>query len=220
VVSTIPLPEFILGIEPKLNERYLALAKDMKFRGIKFLHLILDAEFITDNTWIYVPEAKYFFFRIQDRRNWSPTTVPNGKNALTLEIACNKNDEVWNMPDEKVFERCIKDLEDLKLVKRNKVLDYFTENIEHAYPIYTLDYQDKIRTMYNFLSKIKDFIPIGRQGLYRYNNMDHSLKMGILAAMHILHGYPRQKILDIATENIIFDWQDPGYHDGMHRIIE
>lgn len=220
VISTMPLPEFILDVEPKPNEDCVNTAEKMGFRSILFLHIMLDKEFITDNTWIYIPEEKYLFFRIQDRRNWSPTTVPAGKNALTLEIACNKTDAVWNMSNEEIFQRCISGLEDLKLTRRNQVIDYFTERIEHAYPVYTMDYEHKIKTTYSFLSRIKDFISIGRQGLYRYNNMDHSLKMGILTAKHILHGYPKQKVLEIATENIIFDWQDPGYHDGRKNIIE
>lgn len=222
IVSTIPLPEFILNIEPKIDSRYISVAKEMSFRCLKFLHLMLDVEKISDNTWIYVPEEKYFFFRIQDRRNWSPTSVPHKKNALTLEIACNKNDHIWQAPDEEIFQHCIRDIERIGLVTRNFVKGYFTEKVEHAYPIYSLDYNKKIKHMYNFLSKIKDFIPIGRQGLYRYNNMDHSLKMGILTAKHILHGYPRQKIFEIATENTIFDWQDPGYHDGQSKttVIE
>ncbi|MFC1646151.1 hypothetical protein ACFL2Y_03130, partial [Candidatus Omnitrophota bacterium] len=135
---------------------------------------------------------------------------------------CNKDDDIWNAPDEEIFDKCIQDLEKLRLINKNVVSGYFTEKIEHAYPIYSLDYQRKVKHMYNFLSRIKDFIPIGRQGLYRYNNMDHSLKMGILTAKHILHEYPRQKVFEIATENIIFDWQDPGYHDGQPKttIIE
>jgi protoporphyrinogen oxidase len=219
VVSTMPLPEFILDVEPKADNACFSAAEGMKFRSILFLHIMLNREFVTDNTWIYVPEEKYLFFRIQDRRNWSPTTVPPGKNALTMEIACNKNDSVWNMADEEIFQRCISGLEDLKLAKRDQVIDFFTERVEHAYPVYTMDYEQKIKTAYGFLSPIKDFISIGRQGLYRYNNMDHSLKMGILAAKHILYGYPKRKVLEIATENIIFDWQDPGYHDGRKDVI-
>ena len=214
IVSTIPLPELILSIEPKIDDRYLSVAKTMRFRSIRFLHLMLDREQINDNTWIYVPEKKYLFFRIQNRRNWSPTAVPEGKNALTLEIACDKNDAIWNADEKEIVKRCIADLEELGLITADMVSSYFTERIEHAYPIYSIDYQEKIKTIYDFLSRIKDFMPIGRQGLYRYNNMDHSIKMGILAAKHILHTYPRQKIFEIATENIIFDWQDPGYHDG------
>jgi len=205
VVSTIPLPEFMLGIEPKIKENYSSVAGTMRFRGIRFLHLMLDTEHVTDNTWIYIPEEKYLFFRIQDRRNWSPTTVPAGKNALTLEIACNKGDSLWNAPDQAIFERCIKDLEELGLARRNNIIDYFTERAEHAYPIYSLDYRDKVKVAYEFSSGIKDFIPIGRQGLYRYNNMDHSIKMGILAAKHILHAYQRERIFEIATENTVFE---------------
>lgn len=205
VISTIPLPEFIMNTEPKLKDSYLDIAKKIHFRSLKFIHLILNNEYVSENTWIYIPEEKYLFFRVQDRRNWSPTTVPRGKNALTLEIACNKNDYIWNAPDEEIFDRCIKDLESMDLIARNQVADYFTEKTEHAYPIYFLDYQEKIKSLLNVISGIENCLPIGRQGLYRYNNMDHSIKMGILAAEHILLGYPRQKIFEIATENSIFE---------------
>jgi protoporphyrinogen oxidase len=214
IVSTIPLPEFILSLYPRVDDRYTATASNMAFRSIKFFHLMINREFITHDTWIYVPEEKYIFFRIQNRRNWSPTTVPPGQNALTLEIACNKNDAIWNCPDKEIFERCIKDLEDLKLVTREQVTGYFTETIENAYPVYTIDYAEKINIIYKLLANIESFISIGRQGLYRYNNMDHSIKMGILAAWHILRGYPRKKILEIATEHEIFDWQDFSYCNG------
>ena len=214
VISTIPLPEFILSVEPKLEEKYPHTAREMRFRCIRFLHITLSVEQVSQNTWIYVPEEKYPFFRIQDRRNWCPTVVPEKKNALTLEIACNKNDAMWNAPEEEVFDRCMKGLEELKIINRGMVTDYFTQNVDHAYPVYTLDYQQKIKIAYRALSGLKDFIAIGRQGLFRYNNMDHSLKMGLLAAKHILHNYSKKMILEIATEDIIFDWQDPGYHDS------
>lgn len=217
VISTIPIFEFILGIEPKAEDRYLSVAGAMKVRSIKFLHMMLNVEHISDNTWIYVPEEKYLFFRIQDRRNWSPTTVPGGHNALTLEIACNKNDSIWNAPNDQIFERCIKDLEELGLIARHMVTGYFTEKIEYAYPVYSLDYRESVKTLCDFLSGIKDFISIGRQGLYRYNNMDHSMQMGMLTAKHILHGYPRQRIFKIAMENAPFDNSHSKLYFGKGR---
>ena len=158
VVSTIPLPEFILSIEPKVAKECSDVAQDMRFRSIKFIHLLLNIEHVSDNTWIYSPEEKYFFFRIQDRRNWSPTTVADGKNALTLEISCNKGDAIWNASDEEIFEKCIKDLEELRLISRKDVTGYFTETAQHSYPIYSLDYKQRTRMMVDFLSGIKDFI--------------------------------------------------------------
>lgn len=218
VVSTIPLPEFIQNVTPSPDEKVMSLAKSMKFRGIKFLFLAINKNRISDNTWIYIPEKEYIFFRIQEMRNWSPYTVPEGKTGITLEIACNENDEIWNASDEFIFNKCIKDIEKLGLFKRNDVINYFTYKVKHAYPVYYLDYHERVRVLYTYISQIKDFIAIGRQGLFRYNNMDHSIKMGMLAAKHILEGYPKQKVLEIATENIIFDWQDPGYFDGEVKL--
>lgn len=210
VVSTIPLPEFVKMIEPRVEEKYLTTADSMKFRGIRFLFLTVNKPQVTDNTWIYIPEKEYLFFRIQEVRNWSPSMVPEGKTALTLEIACSEKDSIWNASDEEIFNRCIRDLEKLGLVQKRDILDYFSCKVKHAYPIYSLDYQEKVRTVYAYLAQVKNFVSIGRQGLFRYNNMDHSLKMGMLTAKHILEGYPRNKILEVATEDTIFDQQEPG----------
>ncbi|MBN1405941.1 MAG: FAD-dependent oxidoreductase [Candidatus Omnitrophica bacterium] len=210
IVSTMPLPEFMLSIEPKISGSQLHTAKSMAFRGIKFVHITLDKEKITDNTWIYVPEGKYIFFRIQDRRNWSPYVVPEGKNALTLEIACNKGDDIWNMNDNALLKRCVSGLENMGLIRRKDISGYFTESAEHAYPVYSLGYKENVQQAYDFLSGIKNLISIGRQGLYRYNNMDHSIKMGLLAADNILHDNCERDIFSVATEDVIFDWQHSG----------
>lgn len=214
-ISTIPLPELIFCLEPRLSEEAYATAKKMNFRSIKFVHLMLNTDYITDNTWIYIPEKKYIFFRLQDRKNWSPTAVVSGCDALTLEIACDRGDRIWNAPDDEIIRRCLIDLEELGFSLKDKLRGYLIERAEHAYPVYSLDYTQKVSFIYNILSSFKGFISIGRQGLFRYNNMDHSLKMGILTARHILEGYPKEKIFEIATEKAVFDWQDPGFHNGV-----
>ncbi|OGX15647.1 MAG: hypothetical protein A2166_02635, partial [Omnitrophica WOR_2 bacterium RBG_13_41_10] len=210
-ISTIALPDFVRGIRPRVDEKFHAIADKMDFRSIRFLHLMIDQERITDNTWIYIPENKYLFFRIQEIVNWSPQAVPPGKTGLTLEIACNEDDEVWQAEDKQLLDRSLKNLNELGLLNdRNKVLGYFSTKAKHCYPMYTLDYFYKTNALLNLISQIKNAISIGRQGLYRYNNIDHSIKMGLLAARHIIEDYPKEEIFEVATEKKIFDWQDPG----------
>lgn len=214
VINTIPLPGFLASLEPAVDTGALDLVRRMKFRGLRFLFLTLDRPSVTDNAWIYVPEKKYLFFRIQEIRNWSPAAAPEGKTGLTLEIACNEGDEVWNLPEKEAFEQCMDGLEEMGLIRRSEVLEYFSEKVAAAYPIYSLQYRNEVTAMYRLAARVLNLLTIGRQGLYRYNNMDHSLKMGLLAARHVVEGLPVQSIMEIATENIIFDWQDPGYHGG------
>ncbi|MBF0275866.1 MAG: FAD-dependent oxidoreductase [Nitrospinae bacterium] len=205
LISTIPLPDFMRSITPTVEENLLQVAKRMNYRSIKFLNLMLDKEQVTDNTWIYIPESEYLFFRIQEWRNWSPTVVPEGKSGVTLEIACNEGDEVWNASDEEIFKKCLEGIENIGLFKKEDVIDYFVLNVKHCYPIYTLDYAEKVETLVKYINTLDNAISIGRQGLYRYNNMDHSIKMGFMTAEHFLNGLPKQEIFDIATEKKIFD---------------
>lgn len=209
-INTLPLPDVVRMLVPKVEEPYHILADKMDFRSIRFVNLLVNKEQVTDNTWIYIPEEQYLFFRIQEMRNWSPTTVPEGKTALILEIACNVGDSVWNANDAEITTRCIHDLEALGLLKAEDVDEYFTIRVEHGYPVYTLDYSRKVDRILRIIKAFPYFLSIGRQGLYRYNNMDHSIKMGFLSARHLLEGLPVSEILHIATEREIFDWQDPG----------
>lgn len=105
---------------------------------------------------------------------------------------------------------CYKGLSRLGLLKEDKVLWHFSSYARHAYPMYGLDYAKNVNKMYAYISRIKNLRCIGRQGLFRYNNMDHSIKMGLLTAEHLLDGYPFAEVMKIATERAIFDWQDPG----------
>jgi len=211
VVNTSPLPQFMKMLSPAIAPDAEEAVSFAHYRGIRFMNVVLDTPALTDNTWTYVPEPQYVFFRIQELRNWSPTVVPDGKTALTLEIACNYKDDIWNMPEDALWEACRTSLAALGLVKDPRVCGYFCSYARHAYPIYYIDYPNTVRGLYTFISRISNLRTIGRQGLFRYNNMDHSIKMGLLTAGHIIDGTPGfQDIMSIATEAKIFDWQDPG----------
>lgn len=204
-VSTIPMNEFIRLIEPQVKSEYLEVAGSMQFRAVRFLNLIVETRSISDNTWMYIPEKEFLFFRIQEPRNWSRYSAPDGKTSLILEIACNVGDEIWELSDKDIFERCIGGLKKLGLLDTGKISEYFTTAVEHGYPIYDLNYKYKINKAMELLKGIDNLIPIGRQGLFRYNNMDHSVKMGLLTAEHIIHGGLEARIFSIASEEAAFE---------------
>jgi protoporphyrinogen oxidase len=206
-VNTIPLPEFIQKLSPQPEERYLRAARKIKFRSVRFMNIIFDLPRISGNTWIYVPEPKYIFFRIQETRNWSPHLVPDpGKTALILEIACFEGDELWRKQEHELCELCLRDLRKLGLLPAQaKALRYFSTRLQDAYPIYDLGYRQNVETCLELVRGMDNLISIGRQGLFRYNNMDHSIKMGILTAEHIERGNLETKIFSIASEKEAFE---------------
>lgn len=204
-ISTIPLPEFIKSISPVVDRKYVEVADSMKFRSLRFLNILIDSERISDNTWIYVPEGKFKVMRIQEPKNWSPNNAPPDKTSLILELACNVGDETWTADEETLTKKCCEELRKLGLLNGERVSHRFTTKIAHAYPIYTLDYHKKVEKIFEVLDPIDNLLPIGRQGLYRYNNMDHSIKMGFLAAAHISDGLPKSEIFKIAKEEEAFE---------------
>jgi len=204
-VSSVPLPEFILSIDPPVEEKYRQVASAMRFRALRFMYILIDAQQISDNTWIYIPEDEYLFFRIQEPRNWGLGTVPPGKTSLILEIACDVGDETWNADDDAIVKRCIEDLKKLGFNIEEKVIDYFSMKVKHAYPIYDLNYIEKLKAAFELFMRYDNLAVCGRQGLYRYNNMDHSMMMGYITAEHILNGKPRSEILKIACEREVFE---------------
>lgn len=204
-ISTIPLPEFVRRIEPRVSQRYIDVAASMRFRSLRFLNILIDSDRISENTWIYVPEEKFKVMRIQEPKNWSPNNAPPGKTSLILELACNAGDEIWKADEDQLTRDCCTELKHLGLLNGEKIEHKFTTRISHAYPIYTLDYHRKVNKIFELFDSIENLIPIGRQGLYRYNNMDHSIKMGFLAARHIADGLPREEIFKIAREESSFE---------------
>ena len=216
-ISTIPLPELINFMYPPLEQTLRNVAEQMEFRSLRFLNLMLDMEQVSDNCWLYIPEPQYYFFRIQEPKNWHPGNVPEGKTSLILEIACNYGDETWQATDKETAERCLDSLDELGFHVRDKVIDYFSTYARHAYPIYTLDYKEKLRTAFTILSRFENLVSCGRQGLYRYNNMDHSMEMGIMTARHILEGIPREEIYRIATEAEIFEQEHRQAYASLRR---
>lgn len=205
IISTAPLPRLVEMVRPAPDAQLLEYARQMVFRSLRFLNVVLDRPAVTDNTWIYVPEPRFFFFRVQDLRNWSESLVPPGQSALEMEIACDAGDAKWRMSDDDVLAACLADLTAIGLDVREQVVAYGSSFNEYSYPVYDLRYREKLKAVLDFVWPIENLLTIGRGGLYRYNNMDHSIKMGMLAARHVAAGESKDAILEIAKEQTVFE---------------
>jgi protoporphyrinogen oxidase len=142
---------------------------------------MIDTSRVTQNTWLYIPERKYTFFRIQEFPNWHPNTAPRGKTSLTLEIACEKGGRLWKMNDADFLEVCLADLKKMGIQLEGKIMDYFCTFAEHAYPVYSLRYKEHLQKIYDFVKSLKNLVICGRQGLFRYLNMDRAIENGFEA---------------------------------------
>lgn len=199
VIATMPLPDLAWALGGKRPELEEAACR-LRYRGVRFLNLLLDMPDVSENTWIYVPQKECLMTRIQEPRRRSPFMAPPGKSSLMLEIPASPGDPVWRMTRDELLERGLQELEMLGVHVRDRVLDAFVVSTAHAYPIYTLDYQANRHRLLEFVGECPNLIPVGRQGLFRYIFTDTAMEMGTLAARWATDGGDREAIYDL-------DWQ-------------
>jgi protoporphyrinogen oxidase len=137
-----------------------------------------------------VQDEDVIFGRLHEPKNWSRAMVPDDEHtSLVLEVFCTRGDAVWKMSDEEIAKRCVQDLADkLKFVKPEEFVDAAVVRTTHAYPVYDLQYAEKIALIKGWLAGLEGLHIVGRGGTFRYNNADHSVEMGLLLGRKLL-GY-------------------------------
>jgi protoporphyrinogen oxidase len=185
VISTIPITDLLRTLDRRVCQDINGSLKALRYRSLRFLNILIDKPEISRNTWTYIPDGKYIMTRIQEPKKRSPHNAPDGKTSLILEIPCFYDDEVWNMPDDLLFKRCVEDLFKLGIDIKSKVIDYFYTREKHAYPIYQLGYKIHLEKLVTWIDGIENILISGRNGLFRYIFMDMAMEMGLDAAMII-----------------------------------
>jgi len=190
VVSTIPLGVLPRIMEPGCDQKVIDAARGLTFRALITVNVILKKKRVSIDTWLYVQDEDILFGRMHEPKNWSPAMVPDqSTTSLVLECFCTKDDHIWQMSDEEVGRRCVEDLEKkLGFIDSAEVMDFTCVRTLQAYPVYDLEYADKIKIINEYLAGFEGLHIVGRGGTHRYNNADHSIEMGLLLGRKIL-GY-------------------------------
>lgn len=205
VVSTIPLGYLARILEPACSDEVKLAADKLEFRDLITVNVRLKKKQVSPDTWLYIQDSDILFGRLHEPKNWSPAMVPDDEHtSLVLECFCTLNDEIWQMSDEEIANRCVRDLVDkLEFIKDS---DYEGANVvrtRYAYPVYDLDYAAKIRVIEDYLEDFEGLHIAGRGGIFRYNNADHSIEMGLMLGQKLL-GYD----IDHMAVNTEDDYQE------------
>ncbi len=201
IINTIPVNRYTRLLGDLLPEDVHRSASRLKFRALVFLTVLLDGNIEPSDHWIYTSEDRYLFNRLSISRNFDPN-VPS---QVVFEYSCQAGDEVWNMPKDELLRSTIPGAEHLGLFSSDKVRGVDICRRSHAYPIYNLDYAENVARVLNALEDIPDSVTCGRQGMFRYNNMDHSIEMGKFAAL---------EVLGEASVKTHFNWNENTWADG------
>ncbi len=189
VISSLPLRMAVGLADPPAPERVQAAARGLRYRDFLTVALVLDGEDLFPDNWIYVHEPSVRVGRIQNYRSWSPWMVPDpSKACVGLEYFCFKGDDLWDMEDEALVQLAKDELHALGLAAREKVERGFVTRVPLAYPMYDADYAERVATIRDWLEGIGDLQQVGRNGLHRYNNSDHSMLTAIRAVENLQEG--------------------------------
>ena len=186
LISSMPITELIKKIDPPAPDYALTAAENLKYRDFLIVCLIVDNANLFPDNWIYIHTPGVNVGRIQNFRNWSEALVPDAsKSSLGMEYFCSEGDEIWEMADEDLIKLASKELNSLRLGSGLKVVDGTVIRQKKAYPVYDGTYKENVDILRKYLSTIYNLQTIGRNGMHRYNNQDHSMLTGMLAARNV-----------------------------------
>jgi protoporphyrinogen oxidase len=186
LISSMPISTLATLLEPKPPGNVLAAAGKLTYRAFLIVGLIVDKEDLFPDQWIYVHSPDVRVGRLQNFKNWSAAMVPDPrKTSIGMEYFCNEGDEIWTASDTELIDLASRELSQLGLADIGEVTDGFVVRQPRAYPVYDNEYSGHLNVIRDFIGTIDNLQSIGRNGMHRYNNMDHSMYTGMLAAQNI-----------------------------------
>ena len=185
-ISSMPVRTLIHSFDPPAPQRVLDAANTLRYRDFLTVALVLDCPHVFDDNWIYIHEPNVKMGRIQNFKNWSEEMVPDeSKTCLGLEYFCFEGDGLWNLSDDELIELGKRELETLGLAKAAQIEDGCVVRQKKAYPVYDADYQGALSVIREWLQTLPNLQLVGRNGMHRYNNQDHSMLTAMLAVHNI-----------------------------------
>ncbi|HEY4324281.1 MAG TPA: NAD(P)/FAD-dependent oxidoreductase [Mucilaginibacter sp.] len=211
--STMPVKDLITAMGNKVPEKVKAVAQDLQYRDFITVGLLLNKLKIKNETkistldglvpdnWIYIQEKDVKIGRLQIFNNWSPYMVADiEKIWIGLEYFCNEGDELWEMADDAFIQFAIDELHQIDIIDREEVIDKTIIRVPKTYPAYFGSYS-QFGVVSDFTDELENLFLIGRNGMHKYNNQDHSMLTAMAAVNNIITGEKsKRNIWEINTE--------------------
>jgi protoporphyrinogen oxidase len=188
-ITSLPLRTLVRKLDPAPPEAVRKAAEALRHRDYLTVCLILRRPHVFPDNWIYVHDPSVRVARIQNYKNWSGDMVPDpARTSLGLEYFCQEGDDLWSRTDPELVDLAARELRAIGLAEAGDVEDGCVFRVKEAYPVYDSAYCDRLAVVRSFIDGLANCQTIGRNGLHRYNNQDHAVLSGLLAARNLLHG--------------------------------
>lgn len=187
-INTMPIALLMYRLDPLPPDNVLKAAHRLKYRDFLIVPLVINQEHLFPDNWIYIHSPKFKVGRIQNFKNWSPKMVPDAcKTCLGMEYFCSEGDALWQMSDRDLIHVASQEVVALGLVDDvQKVEDGTVIRQKKAYPVYDDEYRQNLQVIQSYVDTFENLQTVGRNGMHRYNNQDHSMLTALLAAENIM----------------------------------
>jgi len=188
-ISSIPLTDLVKIISPAPPKDALQAANKLGYRSLIFVVLLVKGKKFFPDNWIYVHPPEIPYMRFVETDNFSPKMSPQGKTTFVFEIACDEGDKTWRKDKQELIDLVTESfVSEFGVVKKKEIIGGMVARYPKAYPIYSLDYQSPVKKIKKFVYQFPNLQLIGRYGIFRYNNMDHTILTGLYAARNVMGG--------------------------------
>jgi protoporphyrinogen oxidase len=192
--STMPVKDLVRALDPQPPPEVKEIGEGLQYRDFITVGLLLNRLKVTENgrlirdNWIYIQEPDVFVGRLQVFNNWSPFLVADpAKVWIGLEYFCFESDSLWRKPDEELIELAKAELEKIGIIDAADVLDATVIRMQKIYPAYFGSYP-QFGQLRQYLDRYENLFLVGRNGMHRYNNQDHSMLAAMVAVDNIVQG--------------------------------
>ena len=206
-----PIGLLLQAMDPEPSPAVMAAARGLSHRDFLTVALVIPEALAFVDNWIYIHQPNVQLGRIQNFASWSPFMVKPGFSCLGLEYFVNEGDDLWAMADEDLIELGQRELATLGLVPAGTVTEGYVVRMPKAYPVYDAAYATNVDVLRAWLREHASNVhPVGRNGMHKYNNQDHSMLTAMLTVENILDGSSH----DIWTVNV-----EQEYHEETTTLI-
>ena len=199
VVSSMPYTSMVSRL-PEVPKEIKQNSDLLTYRNTVLVYVLVNSTSVFADNWLYVHSYDLQMGRITNFRNWIPSLYGREeKSILAIEYWCNSNDEMWSFDDETFIQLASSELVKTGLVEKELLEDGFVYRINKSYPVYSRGYKQILAPIEQYVASVKGLYAIGRYGAFKYNNQDHSILMGMMAAENIL-GKANHKLDEINSD--------------------
>jgi protoporphyrinogen oxidase len=213
VISSMPLTKLVSGI-PNIPEAVSKAISKLRYRNTILSYILLEGDNPFPDQWLYIHEPTLIHGRVTNFANWSPNLMKiENQIVLCLEFWCFDDDQIWTESEENLISLSYLELQKTGLLPTQKMIAGKVIRLRRSYPVYDHGYSEPLQVISDYVDTFQGLLAIGRYGAFKYNNQDHSILMGLLAAEKVAGHAPKVDLWSINTDST---YQEAGSAPSSH----